>query len=103
MKFEHFKTTATDWAVINYYKIPSSLQFTVTWTYSCTDGCGLFDIPPVTAVKQKACQVEVVRRRSDYSFFDVQVLDEEGVTIRGKHCKGISKYIDICNYFIKKG
>lgn len=105
VKFEHFKTTATDWAVINYYKIPLSLQFTVVWKHDdkLPHDSGWFVRPPVIEVKQKACQVKVVRRRSDNSFFDVQVLDEEGVTIRGKHCKGISKYIDICNYFIKKG
>lgn len=105
VKFEHFKTIATDWAVIDYYKIPPSLQFTVTWTHDdkWTHDSGWFVRPPVTEVKQKACQVKVVHRRSDHSFFDVQVLDEEGVTIRGKHCKEMSKYIDIFNYFMKKG
>ena len=99
MEFEYFRTMATDWSIVNYYKIPSSLRFTVQWTY----GGGWFDRMPATEVKQKATQVAVVRRRSDNSFFDVQVLDEDGVTIRGKHCRGISTYTDICNYFIKKG
>lgn len=99
MEFKHVRTISTDWSVVDYYKIPTHLQFTVSWTY----GGGLFDRTPVMEVKQKACQVKVVRRRSDNSFFDVQILDEEGATIRGKHCRGISKYINICNYFIKKG
>ena len=99
MNFEHIRTMATDWSIVNYYKIPSSLQFIVQWTY----GGGWCDRMPETEVKQKASQVAVTRRRSDNSFFNVQVLDEKGVTIRGKHCRGISKYTDICNYFIEKG
>lgn len=99
MTFEHVRTMATDWSIVRYYKIPPHLQFAVRWTY----GGGWFDRTPITEVKQKACQVAVVYRRSDNSIFDVQALDEEGVTIRGKHCKGIDKYSDICNYFIKRG
>lgn len=96
MNFEHIGTMATDWSIVHYYKIPSNLQFTTRWKY----GGGWIDRMPTTEVKQKACQVAVVRRRSDNSVFNVQVLDEEGVTIRGKHCKGIASYINICNYFI---
>lgn len=96
MTFEHVRTMATDWSIVHYYKIPPSLQFIVQWTY----GGSWFDKMPKTEVKQRACEVAVVHRRSDNSIFDVQVLDEEGVTIRGKHCRGISKYSDICNYFI---
>lgn len=99
MSFEHIRTIATDWSIIHFYKIPTSLQFTVQWTYGGT----WFENMLKTEVKQKACEVAVVYRRSDNSIFDVQILDEEGVTIRGKHCRGVSNYIDICNYFIKKG
>ena len=99
MNFEHIRTMATDWSIVHYYKIPPSLQFTVQWTY----GGGWFDKMPETEVKQKATQVAVTRRRSDNSFFDVQVLDEEGIIIRGKHCRGVSNYTDICNHFIEKG
>ena len=99
MDFECFRTMATDWSIVIYYKIPPSLQFTVQWIY----GGGWFDRMPATEVKQRASQVAVVRRRDDNTFFDVQILDEEGVTIRGKHCRGIPQYTAICNYFIKKG
>ena len=97
MQFEHVRTMATYWSVIDYYKIPSYLKFTVKWIY----GGGWFDRTPEMEVKQTAYQVAVVRRRSDGSFFDCQILDEEGVTIRGKHCRGIQNYLTICNYFMK--
>lgn len=99
MDFKYVRTMATGWSIVNYYKIPPSLQFTVQWTY----GGGWFDRMSATEVKQRASQVVVVRRRDDNTFFDVQILDEEGITIRGKHCRGISTYTDICNYFIEKG
>ena len=99
MNFEHIRTMATDWSIVHYYNIPTNLQFTIRWTY----GGGWFDKMKKTEVKQRASQVAVIRRRNDNSLFDVQVLDEDGVTIRGKHCRGISTYTDICNYFIKKG
>lgn len=100
MHFELTSMTVTDWAVIRYYNIPPHLQFTVEWTYK--DGFW-FEPTLTTKVKQTAKQVKVVHRRSDGSLFDIQVLDEEGVTIRGKHCRGVSQYINICNYFIQKG
>ena len=100
MHFELTSMTVTDWAVIRYYNIPTHLQFTVEWEYKSGFW---FEATPITKVKQKAKQVKVVHRRSDNTFFDVQVLDENGVTIRGKHCRGVPQYINICNYFNQKG
>jgi len=91
MTYTNIRTTATDWSIVNYYKIPDELRFTVTWEY----GGAWIDTVPRTQVKQTACYAKVVRRRSDGSFFDFEVLDEEWVTIRGKHCKGIRNYIKI--------
>lgn len=97
MTFEYVRTMATDWLIVHYYKIPSHLQFTVRWKY----GGGWADRTPETEVKQTACQVAVVYRINDGSFFDCQILDEEGVVIRGKHCRGVQNYLSICNYFMK--
>lgn len=96
VNFEHFRTMVTDWSIVHYYKIPKNLQFVSTWEF----GGGWIDRVPKTEVKQKACQVAVVHRRSDNSVFDVQILDEDGVTIRGKHCRGIVSYTNICKYFM---
>ena len=96
MNFEHFKTISTEWSIIDYYKIPSQLQFSVTWVY----GGGWIDTVKETQVTQNARSVSVTRRKSDNTVFDCQVLDEEGITIRGKHCRNIKQYTNICNYFI---
>ena len=93
MDYKHIKTVATGWSICNYYEIPENKRFTATWSY----GGGWLDKIPKTEVKQTAKYVVVVKRRSDLSFFDFQVLDEDFVTIRGKHCKDISKYLEIYN------
>ena len=93
MKYTHIKTIATDWAVCDYYEIPSQLQFTATWTY----GGGWIDNVPKTEVKQTACYAKVTRRRSNGSYFCFDILDKEWVTMRGKHCKGSPNYLRIYN------
>ena len=91
MDFKHVKTMATDWSIVNYYEIPKQLRFTAIWWY----GGGWIDSVPRTEVKQTAQYVSVVRRRCDGSFFTFDVLDEEWVTIRGKHCKGIPVFANL--------
>ena len=98
MNFKHIKTTATDWSIINCYEIPSDMRFTTHWTY----GGGWIDRAPKTDVTQKARYVSVTHRRSDNSVFDCQVLDEDGVTIRGKHCRGNDSYLKICGHFMRQ-
>ena len=91
MNYINIRTTATDWAIINYYKIPDDMKFTVTWKY----GGDWIDRTPQTQVTQTACYAKVVYRRKDHTFFDFDILDEDWATIRGKHCKGIRNYIQI--------
>lgn len=91
MDFKHVKTMATDWSIVNYYEIPKQLRFTATWWY----GGGWIDNIPRTEIKQTAHYVAIVRRRCDGSFLNFDILDEEWVTIRGEHCKGIPKYLEI--------
>ena len=90
MKYQLLNTVATNFAICDYYKIPC---FEVKWNY----GGGYFDTMPKTEVVQKACQAVVKKRRSDGSFFDFAIIDEEGCTIRGKHCKDIPQYLEIYN------
>ena len=91
MDFKHIKTVATDWSIINYYEIPKELRFTAAWYY----GGGWIDNVPKTEVKQTAHYASITRRRCDGSFSSFNVLDEEWVTIRGKHCKEIPNYLKI--------
>lgn len=91
--YEHIKTIATDWSLIDYFKLPKELQFTVTARYVLGWPYNFY----TEEVKQKACYVKIVRRRDDKSFFDFDVLDNEFTTIRGKFCKGISQYLKIYN------
>lgn len=93
MKYIHIKTIATDLVICNYYMIPSELQFTATWSY----GGGWIDQTPKTEVKQTACYAKVTRRRNDGSYFSFDILDENWVTIRGKHCKATPNYLQIYN------
>lgn len=90
------ETIGTDWCIVDYYIIPESLRFTVTWEY----GGGWADHVPKTTVKQTAYYVKIVRRRSDLSFFDFQILEKDFTTIRGKHCRGIRGYKNIYKDFV---
>lgn len=104
MNYEHIKTVATDWSVSNYYKLPNNRKFTVGWNYS-VDNYDFNHTPhhyakETKTVMQNACYAVVTTRRDDGSFFTFDVLDENMVTIRGKHCKGNSMYMQIYNELV---
>ena len=89
---EFWKSWTTGWSVVRIYRIPENLRFTVSWTYETG---WPFDYQLHT-VKQRATYARVVLH-NDGSFFSFDVLDEDEVTIRGKHCRGVDKYIEIYN------
>lgn len=99
MNYELIKTIATDWSIIRYYKLPDDRKFTVKWSYS-EEKCD-FNVSPylyfinTVHVTQTACYVVVVTYRKTGTFFTFDVLDEDMVTIRGKHCKGNLMYTQI--------
>ena len=104
MSYEYIKTVATDWSISNYYKLSDNRKFSVKWDYS--EDKYDFDHTPyryakeTKTVTQTACYVVVTTRRNDGSFFTFDVLDEDMVTIRGKHCKGNSMYMQIYNELV---
>lgn len=105
MKYEHIHSIATDWCLQRYYKLPHDMQFSVEWQYS--EDKYDFNYKPfrykreTTTVNQKACYAVVTIHRSDGSFFNFQLLDEDMVTIRGKHCKGNAIYMQIYNELVR--
>ena len=105
MKYEHFKTVATDWSINRYYRLPDCRKFSVEWEYTKVK-YDFNHLPYIykketTVVTQKAYYAVVTFRRIDNSFFNFDILDEEMVAIRGKHCKGIPMYIKIYNELVK--
>lgn len=101
MHYEHIGSMATDWSVVNYYKLPENRKFKVEWSY-IEEKYNFHATPFIcnriqVVVKQTACYAVVTTRRSDGTFFNFDVLDEDMVTIRGKHCKGNAIYLQIYN------
>lgn len=99
MNYELIRTIATDWSIIRYYKLPDDRKFTVNWSYS--EEKYDFNTTPFTChkniihVTQTAYYAVVVTYRQTGTFFTFDVLDEDMVTIRGKHCKGSLMYNQI--------
>lgn len=79
------KEISTNWSIINYFKIPENMRFMVTNEVSFYK---LDENNHLTTVRQqyaqKATYVSLTKRKSDKSLFNIQILDEDFTTIRGK-------------------
>lgn len=87
--YEFIKMTSTDWSIIKYYKIPEKLRFEVTNKYSYwkLDDNSNHLITENGELSQKATYVSLTIRKSDKTLFDIHILDENFVEIRGKVAK----------------